>query len=127
MMGENGATTGTARDLRARVVLALIAISNGKPNGGRAAALVEEARTIMEFITSEAEGEADATSAGRMTPWHRQPIGPPKRERSRWHSRRNGGGWACARPPRSRAGHPGRHQRAYPPRLGQVAMPGGGG
>ena len=55
MMGEHGATIGTARDLRARVILALIATRNGKPNGGRAAALMETARTIMTFITGEPE------------------------------------------------------------------------
>ena len=62
MIADQGAATmGTARDLRARVMLALIATSNGKPNGGRAAVLVEEARTIMAFITGE--GDANAASA----------------------------------------------------------------
>ncbi len=54
MMGKHGATMGTERDLRARVVLALISTTTAKPNAGRAAALVEEARTIMAFITGEA-------------------------------------------------------------------------
>ena len=49
-------TIGTARDLRARVILALIATRNGKPNGAIcAAALMETARTIMTFITGEPE------------------------------------------------------------------------
>lgn len=64
MMGEHGATMGTARDVRARVMLALISTSGGKPGAGRAAALVEEARTIMAFIT----GEAEATSADEPPP-----------------------------------------------------------
>lgn len=58
-------TLGTPRDLRARVVLAVISASPAKPqpSAGRAAALVEEARTIMAFITSDAgpdEPPADA-------------------------------------------------------------------
>ena len=61
MMVEPGATIGTARDLRARVMLALISTTTAKPNAGRAAALVDEARTIMAFITGEPE--ADAASA----------------------------------------------------------------
>ena len=60
MMGEHGATMGTARDVRARVMLALISTGGGKPGAGRAAALVEEARTIMAYIT----GEADAAGGG---------------------------------------------------------------
>ena len=60
MMGEHGATMGTARDLRARVVLALISTTTAKPTAGRAAALVEEARTIMAFIT----GDASASDPG---------------------------------------------------------------
>lgn len=59
MMAEQGATMGTARDLRARVVLALISASPAKPSEGRAAALVREAQAVMAFIT----GEADAASA----------------------------------------------------------------
>jgi hypothetical protein len=66
MMGEHGATMGTARDLRARVILALISTTAAKPSAGRAAALVEEARTIMAFITGEPEPklEPEATNAG---------------------------------------------------------------
>lgn len=64
MMAEHGATMGTARDLRARVILALISCSTTKATPGRAAALVEEARTIMAFITDEAE----ATSADEPPP-----------------------------------------------------------
>ena len=47
-------TLGTPRDLRAWVMLALISASPARPSAGRAAALVEEGRTIMAFITSEA-------------------------------------------------------------------------
>ena len=62
MMAEYGAATmGTARDLRARVMLALISTTTAKPKGGRAAVLVEEARTVRKFITGK--GEGDATSA----------------------------------------------------------------
>ena len=71
-MGEHGATMGTARDLRARVILALISTSTGKPNAGRAAALVEEARTVMAFITGEPE--AHATSAGDAPPPPNRPA-----------------------------------------------------
>jgi hypothetical protein len=71
MMGEHGATMGSARDLRARVILALISRSTTKATAGRAAALVEEARTIMAFIA----GEADASALIQ-----RCPIGPPRRE-----------------------------------------------
>lgn len=69
MMGEHGATMGTARDLRARVILALISTSMAKPNAGRAAALVEEARTIMGFINGDAEAATSgATSADAASP-----------------------------------------------------------
>ena len=64
MMGEHGATMGTARDLRARVILALISCSTTKATSGRAAALVEEARTVMAFITGEADAAGDAPPAG---------------------------------------------------------------
>ena len=67
MMAEHGATLGSARDLRARVMLALISACPAKPSAGRAAALVEEARTIMRFIDAEPEPVPEAandTSAG---------------------------------------------------------------
>ena len=67
MMGEHGATMGTAQDLRARVILALISCSTTKATPGRAAALVEEARTVMAFITGEADTVGDAPPA-RETP-----------------------------------------------------------
>ena len=64
MMGEHGATMGTPRDLRARVILALISCSTTKATAGRATALVEEARTVMAFITGEADAVGDAPLAG---------------------------------------------------------------
>lgn len=67
MMGEHGATMGTERDLRARVMLALISTTTAKPNAARAAALVKEVRTIMAFITGGSvadRGEAPASIPG---------------------------------------------------------------